>query len=340
MPRAPSKESQHHEFRNWFAEPFKYTEESPAPSLNTETRAILIERIINTIKSLYLDPSLGASLVEHFQHHISNGAYDHIVDGSTLAKAITSDLQFFSGDKHFRCFFGIPPDEPSKEEQHSRLNNLNCGFGDVKFLPENIATLEIRGFVPVHWEDARERIDEVISSVVNADALVLDLRSNRGGDPKTVALVASYLLDEPTVWLRMAKPSDGSVQAFLTEEIVTEKRFATDKPVFVITIPETISGGEDLAYGLQSFRRATVVGERTAGAANLPRACVLSELFVLFVPYMQPAHPVTGSNWEETGVIPDTDVLATDALDKAHGLARAALGHPPPLTGDTYLWSS
>lgn len=200
------------------------------------------------------------------------------------------------------------------------MQKLNYGFGDVKLLHDNIAAVEIHGFVPVHWEGVRAEIDRIMSSISSADALILDLRNNRGGDPKTVALIAGYLLDEPAVWLRMVKPSDGSVEDIHTDPPAKTKRFGLDKPVYVLTSSKTISGGEDLAYGLQALQRATVVGGRTAGAANLPHACVLNDLFVLFIPHKYPVHPVTGRNWEGDGVTPD--VVVANAFERAYHLAR------------------
>lgn len=308
------------EFRNWFAEPPQYDTDHPPPSLDANTRSLVLENIEHAIQHFYLDARTGARLIRELRQHISTGAYADITDGKTLAAAITSDLQRLSGDKHFRCLYGIKPDEPSSEEQSRRLQKLNSGFGEVKLLDGNIAVLEIRGFVPVHWEGVRGKIDQIMSSFATFNALILDLRRNRGGDPKTVALVASYLLDGPSVWLRMVKPSDGSVEDFPADLHSGAKRLGCDKPIYVLTSSETISGGEDLAYGLQALKRATVIGEKTAGAANLPRACVLNDLFVLFTPHMYPAHPVTGGNWEGEGVTPD--IVAEDALDTAYHLAR------------------
>lgn len=308
------------EYRNWFAEPPQHDTDHPALSLDANTRTLVLENTIQTIQQFYLDPDNGARLIRNFQEHISTGVYADITDGNSLAAAITSDLQYLSGDRHFRCLYGIRPDEPSHEEQTQRLQKLNYGFGDVKLLQNNIAAVEIRGFVPVHWEGVRVEIDRIMSSISSADALILDLRNNRGGDPKTVALIAGYLLDEPAVWLRMVKPSDGSVEDIHTDPPAKTKRFGLGKPIYVLTSSKTISGGEDLAYGLQALQRATVVGGRTAGAANLPHACVLNDLFVLFIPHKYPVHPVTGRNWEGEGVTPD--VVVADAFERAYHLAR------------------
>ncbi|KAL4866145.1 hypothetical protein BDV12DRAFT_199466 [Aspergillus spectabilis] len=96
-----------------------------------------------------------ARLAKALQDNVSCGAYNQITNPTTFAARVSSDIQALTGDKHFRCFYGIPPDEHPAEVQSQRLEKLNYGFGDVKFLPGNIATLDIKGFVPIHWEGVK-----------------------------------------------------------------------------------------------------------------------------------------------------------------------------------------
>jgi C-terminal processing protease CtpA/Prc len=73
-----------------------------------------------------------------------------------------------------------------------------------------------------------------------------------------------------------------------------------------------------LAYDLQQLGRATLVGERTGGGAH-PRIGVRVHPHLEFtVPVARPVNPVSGTNWEGTGVVPDVEVPAADALDIAH----------------------
>ena len=44
----------------------------------------------------------------------------------------------------------------------------------------------------------------------------------------------------------------------------------------------------------------------------------------MFVPTGRAVSPITGSNWEGTGVAPDVEVPAEQALDKARELAAKA----------------
>ncbi|KAL3490268.1 ClpP/crotonase-like domain-containing protein [Aspergillus germanicus] len=305
-----TQNSKYLEFRNWRATTNLSLEYST--SLTDETRRVIFEIVISAIGTYYLDQAVAKELASRLCARVSEGVYNHISSGTDLAATITTDLQALSGDKHFRCVFGISPEEPSRDEQVRRLEKVNYGFGNVKILDGDIALVEITLFPPVNWEGVRERIRDAMHSVSVAAALIIDLRSCRGGDPKTVALVASYFIETATssgnVWLRMVNPSDGVVENLHGEQFPKDRVCSAAKPIYCLTSHATISGGEDLAYGLQARKRATVIGERTVGAANLPRACVLPRGFVLWVPHKYPVSPITGRNWERVGVVPDVEL--------------------------------
>ena len=89
-------------------------------------------------------------------------------------------------------------------------------------------------------------------------------------------------------------------------------------PIYVLTAGTTFSSAECLAYTLQKLRGAVVVGERTAGGAHPTRSFVIRELeVVVTVPVRDIRDPLTGANWEGTGVLPDVEVSAERALEVA-----------------------
>ena len=88
-------------------------------------------------------------------------------------------------------------------------------------------------------------------------------------------------------------------------------------PLAVLVSSRTFSGGEELAFNLQELGRAIVIGQKTRGGAH-PRIGVRIHPEVeLALPVACPRSPRTGGNWEGTGVIPDIEVLAEAALERA-----------------------
>lgn len=93
--------------------------------------------------------------------------------------------------------------------------------------------------------------------------------------------------------------------------------------MYVLTSHETFSGGEELAYDLRHTGRATLVGEITGGGAH-PRIGVrVHPHLEASIPTCRSINPITGTDWEGTGVQPHIVTPATDALAAAHAEALA-----------------
>ena len=75
---------------------------------------------------------------------------------------------------------------------------------------------------------------------------------------------------------------------------------------------------------MQTQKRATLVGETTGGGANPGGGFPINEKMTVFIPTGKAINPVTGTNWEGVGVVPEVKVPAEEALDKAIGLAKDA----------------
>ena len=94
------------------------------------------------------------------------------------------------------------------------------------------------------------------------------------------------------------------------------------------------SGGEDFGYTLQALVRAQLVGETPGGGAHPTGMRPLSPTMAISVPFARSANPITGTNWEGTGVVPDISVAAAEAYDVAYGMALRhvlSLDTPPPI---------
>lgn len=234
-----------------------------------------------------------------------------------------------SHDLHVAVDYGphppLPPSQSSPSpEQYAQFRALNFGFGAVERLKGNVARVVINGFLP--RDAVGEAIAGFMTRIADADALIIDLRGNRGGDPETVALVASYLFDAKPVHLNdMFSREDGSTRESWTLQDVPGKRFGGNKPIYILTSHQTFSGGEELAYDLQSLHRATLIGEITGGGANPGSPRRIDDWFTIFVPDGRPINPVTKTNWERVGVKPDVPVASDAALDEALRRARREL---------------
>lgn len=301
---------------------FLTPEQRAARTMDTVKRAAVVDAIAKALEKSYVKADKAKSMAAAIRAHLAKGDYDAISDGEEFAKRLTDDLRADTRDLHLRVEFGPhPKEEPPPVpayEQTARLREVNFGFGKIARLPGNIAHVAIEFFPEAKYESIRAGIGELMSQAADADALILDLRDNGGGDPDTVAFIASYVFDERPVHTNdiYEREANKTTQAW-THAKVPGKRFGRKKPVFVLTSNRTFSGGEDLAYSLQTTKRAIVIGETTGGGAHPVKVVSIDDQFAIIMPYAESISPITHGNWEGTGVIPDVPTTADAALDEA-----------------------
>lgn len=286
-----------------------------------------VEQIItdsaHTIATEYVFPEVGSTIARLLTERLADGRYDAATTARELADLVTADLQSVNGDKHLRLLHHVNevPDMP-REEMYLAMAQKQAaatmdGIRRVERLDGNIAHLE---FDPILFDAATagNSLTAALQLVAKADALIIDLRAVRGGDPYTVALLCSYLVDgQPVHLLDMHARQGAELQQFWTLPYVPGPRFGGTKPIRVLTSAKTFSGGEELANDLQTLGRAMVVGERTGGGAH-PRVGIrVHPHLELTVPVARPTNPGTDDNWEGVGVVPDIEVPAEEALDAA-----------------------
>jgi hypothetical protein len=201
---------------------------------------------------------------------------------------------------------------------------VNYGIARVERLAGNIGYLDLRR--TAEPAEAAPAMAAAMELVARTYALIMDLRENGGGSLDGAAFWCSYLFPDGHTHLNNVHTAEtGTTRQVWSLPWVPGERY-TGRPVYVLTSSRTFSGGEDIAYTLQAQGRAMVIGEVTGGGAHPTRTRPISAALALSLPYARSVNPVTGTNWEGTGVAPDIAVPAGQALDVAYGLSlRAAL---------------
>ncbi|WP_189240739.1 S41 family peptidase [Planomonospora parontospora] len=291
----------------------------PAPVID-ETARLLTEH--------YVFPEIAEQLADLLRRRLAEGAYD--VDGAEeLARLVTADLQSVNDDKHLRLKHHA--DLVSPEQGAATLESIRrdfdtslAGVPRLELLDGGVAVVELAPMLfPLGW--AAEPLSAALTLASRAQALIVDLRNNRGGDPDTVAFVCSYLLDERTHLNTMYWRSGERSEQSWSLPHVPGARFGGSKPLYVLSSDSTFSAAEELAYDLQQLGRAIVVGEATRGGAHPCKGWTVHPHLEVTVPTGRAINPVSGTNWEGIGVQPDIPCAAAESLDQAHALALARL---------------
>lgn len=289
----------------------------------------IVRRAGDLVAEHYVFPEVGEQLRAVLAERAGAGRYA-VGTPEALADLVTEDLRSVNGDLHLRLKHHPEPipDEPDEAAQVAMMTAYAArtlgGVARVDRLDGAVAHLSLAPLLfPLAM--AGDALAAAMQLVAGAGALLLDLRDNRGGDPRTVAFLCGYLLDEPVHLVTMHKRDPADTVQSWSAPWVPGPRFGGTKPLYVLTGPDTFSGAEELAYDLKNLGRATLVGEPTRGGAHPRTGHRLHAHLELAVPVGRAVSPVTGTNWEGTGVTPDVVVPAPDALTTAHHLALAAL---------------
>ncbi|MFD0258214.1 S41 family peptidase [Kitasatospora indigofera] len=290
--------------------------------------APVIDETVRLLTEQYVFPEVAEQLAGLLRRRLSEGAYD--VEGAEeLARLVTADLQSLNGDRHLRLKHHADPVSPkegaaSLDAMRREFDTSLGGAPRVELLDGGVAVLELAPMLfPLEW--AAEPLSAALTLASRARALIVDLRGNRGGDPDTVAFVCSYLVDERTHLNSMYWREGERREQSWSLPHVPGARFGGSKPLYLLSGDSTFSAAEELAYDLQQLGRAVVVGERTRGGAHPCKGWTVHPHLEATVPVGRAVNPVSGANWEGTGVQPDVPCAAADALDRAHALALARL---------------
>jgi len=295
-------------------------------TIDQAVRAEVIDGALRWLNLDYVFPEVAVRMEEAVREHAEMGKYDPITSAREFAEMLTTNLQDVSGDKHVRVVFSIPipfgaePTTEPKDSQGSFYSQRNYGFEKVERLAGNVGYLDLR-FFSFPGRQVRETAAAAMNFLANVDALIIDLRQNRGGLADTVALISSYLFGPEPVHLNdIYNRFSGETKESWTLPDVAGKRL-TDVDVYILTSNVTFSAAEAFAYSLKHLERATIVGEATGGGAHTGGPYRINAHFSVNVPSGRAINPITGTNWEGVGVQPDVEVSADKALATAHLLA-------------------
>ncbi|MGI8918905.1 MAG: S41 family peptidase [Pyrinomonadaceae bacterium] len=301
----------------------------PDGPIDATTRNQVIDTVLKRLNESYVFPEAAKAMEKSIRERVAKGEYDQISSSRTFGETLTKDLQAVSKDKHLRVRYShevLPERQPraeptaeQREQERRDMSWMNYGFEKVERLRGNTGYISFRGFMGP--EVGADAVASAMNFVAGTDALIIDLRSNGGGDPEMVALICSYLFGPEPVHLNDLYWREGNrTEQFWTRKEVAGKRYL-NKDVYVLTSKYTFSGAEEFTYNLKNLKRATVIGETTGGGAHPGTGVRINDHFNMFVPTGRAINPITKTNWEGTGVKPDVEVPADQALTVARLMA-------------------
>ena len=307
---------------------------APAPVLPPAEQVATVRAAADLIERRYVDPARARAIASALRGDL--GRWRTPLAADAFAERATAYFRAVSKDGHLGLSYSAAPiPERDGDAAFDRVEmerwygaGLNHGIERIERLPGNVMLLDLRVFPPTDM--AGDVFAAAMNVVAQGDALILDLRRNGGGGD-TVQLLAGYLLAPGSPLSGIYDRPTDTLSPAAAPAWVPGRRFGADKPLYVLTSHRTFSAAEAVAYDLQALGRALVVGETTGGGAHPFEYRRIAPHFAVDLPESRSVNPLTGGNWQGTGVEPDIAVPADRALDEALRLiaaGRAASGKP------------
>jgi len=297
-----------------------------AGDLTPQAAGEVVDQLVKNMDG-YMDPKVGAAVQAELNRH--KAEYVKLDTRAAFAEAVSRDLYAVSHDRHLKVSLEtLDAGRRARltDEQQALVDRrLAYGLMAIRHLPGNIGVLKTSYFEQT--EEGAKLVETALDLLKDTDALIIDLRENHGGGGASDEAFLGHLSRTPIPMAKIYWRTEAGGTEVMQREPRTPKGqpLYADKPVFVLVSRETGSAAEAFAYDLQAAKRALLIGETTAGAANPSnRPFHLDYGFRVFIPTGKVVHPTTGGNWEGVGVKPDVETAPDQALTEAYGRALAA----------------
>ncbi len=301
----------------------------PARAVSAEERAEILGEIAIQLRQGYVFADEGAAFADAIARDLAAGRFEDYERLDAFAAAVGDYLFELSNDKHLRVWGAATPaarevDTASDHRPARRTRptggGASHGFQSYERLDGDIAYIDLRSFSGD--PDSKSAADEAMTALAGAEALILDLRRNRGGSPFMVRYLSGFLFAEPThLASTMMRDWDEPAERWTLQEGLPTRAFV-DTPVYVLTSRGTFSAAESFTFGLKINDRITQVGERTGGGGHWGSVVTVGDGLEMFLPQGRTYDPATGLGWEAEGLEPDIEVPTDEALDAALAAIR------------------
>lgn len=204
-----------------------------------------------------------------------------------------------------------------------------------QLLDPKIGYIRIRSFGETVAEGVGSRLYE--QRQAGAQAWVVDLRGNPGGDLRAVGRVAGYFMENRPIGISV----DRSGQRVAISAEQRPFRLQGRPPLVVLIDGLSLSGAEILAAALREYQIGTLIGEQTAGHVGIAEQTQLSDGSTVSVTVRRFLSP-SGTQIDGVGIQPDEPVPLTaqdleagrdPQRDRAVELLLRRLSANPPVAG-------
>ncbi len=196
-----------------------------------------------------------------------------------------------------------------------------AGFGKVKKRGSlfryaksgNLGYLRVRELEGESDKDVRKQLDKILKDFKDLSGVIIDIRSNPGGEDKTAFAIANRFADSRRLaHTKITQKSPGQFSDPKEFYLEPYKKGTFDGPVVLLTNDASASAADVMALIMKQIPNVTIVGDRTEGIfsdmmnASLPNGW---DITLSNQRYFSPQ----GINYEVVGVPVDIELKNTAA---------------------------
>ena len=297
--------------------------------IDEAARSEVVASLADTIETHFYDAQTAGEIADQLRAFNADQAIGSGGSREAMAEALSEYLRPFDG--HFSVqagavltpTSGATPTEDAAEHPLAWYGDWfrgrNYGLVRVEWLEGNVGLIQLDAFVPPLF--GGDTVIAALQAVQYTDAVIIDLRNNRGGNAAGVQFLASHFfnpLDSRVVTEFVSRATPIPEQSRTLPYAPGGAR--PEVPLYILVSSRTASAAEAFAYHMQASERAVIVGERTRGAANPGASFYVGHGFTVFMATRSSRDGLTGGNWEGVGVAPDIEVEANQAEARALAL--------------------
>ena len=289
----------------------------------------IVTKLANRLVDVYPFPEISAKYKEDLLKNEAAGRYNNLSE-SELALRLTDDLRKTHKDVHLRVSRNEATYKSLTEPrgggrratgEDNADQRANYGFKKVEVDGiTSTAYIEIPGPF-LGSQEAFEIAAACMNMAAYSKYVILDVRHNPGGTGQMGRFLASYFYNpgrEQFYLNGFYKDRKRDEQEWTYA--YTPGKHMPDAKVYILAGRGTGSASEGFAYAMQKLKRATIVGDTSAGAGIAGSNVALKNNLVSFIPVKMVVGPNDNTGWEGTGVIPDVETGKEDALAMTHKL--------------------
>ena len=310
-----------------------------------------VAKLADLLETGYVMPDIGKRYAAMLRQKLAAGGYGALTDPAALGQQLTADLAAVSPDRHLRVVpdnvlrpgEGGPRPVPGGPQPRTQAGPRigpapRRSVEDAGWVAKGVAYIRFIGFTGD--PDAVAATAAFMRTHATAKVLIIDCRYNGGGGIEEMNAMLPWLYARETVLVQMqmaesvAKVRGGTpfdddkfVRAIANPPagIVAREHYVVPgsdarlfgAKLFYLTSNRTASAAEHLALALKRTKRATLIGETTAGANHFGGFERIGGGLAVFLPVGRTIDPDTGKDWEGDGIAPDLAVAPALALEEA-----------------------